>query len=42
MVTTSLPDLSKPFRTPGKSKQPEFLNPILVQKFSGENHYIPY
>ena len=32
MVPTSLPDLPKTSRTPGKSQKPEFLNPnILIQ-----------
>ena len=32
MVPTSLPDLPKPSRTPGKSQTPELLNPIFSRK----------
>ena len=33
MVPTSLPELPKPSRTPGKSQKPKFSNP----KFDGKN-----
>ena len=36
MVPTSLPELPKPSRTPGKTPKPEFANPNLCGKIYGQ------
>ena len=38
MVPTSLPELPKPSRTPGKSQKPEFVNPKQFRK--NKNTYL--